>query len=332
MAKKYKQNLHCRPTAIGVIPWLWLPIVILTYSLCAISADKTAIDPVAVTTTTNPQIILLDIDYLSSLKETPTQKKEAFEEIITHTPKAKPKPVPKPIKPQAHTIDVAIIIDDLGYNKKQGLAAINLPGQLTFAVIPHSPNAKYLAIAAHKKQKELILHAPMSNIHNYPIGESGLTDTMSEADFNNALSDALASVPHISGVNNHMGSLLTQKRRPMEWTMKALKDRGLYFVDSRTTSHSVAWQTAQQFNVASLKRDVFLDHQRDTAFMDEQFERLISIAKRKGYAIAIAHPYPETIEYLEKNISRLKEHGITLKTASDVVNYHSPNKQQQAKM
>jgi len=77
---------------------------------------------------------------------------------------------------------------------------------------------------------------------------------------------------------------------------------------------------------------VFLDHQRDSTFINEQFERLITIAKRKGYAIAIAHPYPETIEYLEKNISRLKDHGITLKTASDIVNRHSPNRQQQAKM
>ncbi len=331
MAQTYKKNRFFRLMTICLIAWLGLPIMALAYSLSTISGGKATAGPITTEPKTSDlQIALLDRDYLSSLRKPPVIKKKPYKEIITRIPKVKSKQAP--IKLKKLSIDVAIIIDDIGYNKEQGLAAINIPGQLTFAVIPHSPNAKYLAIAAHKKQKELILHAPMSNIHNYPLGESGLTETMSEADFNAALSDALASVPHISGVNNHMGSLLTQKRRPMEWTMKTLKEHGLYFVDSRTTSESVAWQTAQQFNVASLKRDVFLDHQRDATFINEQFERLISIAKRKGYAVAIAHPYPETIEYLQNNIDRLKEHGITLKTASDVVNYHSPNKQQQAKM
>jgi polysaccharide deacetylase 2 family uncharacterized protein YibQ len=236
------------------------------------------------------------------------------------------------LTPQVIGADVAIIIDDLGYSKSLGLAAINIPGNLTYAIIPHSPYAKLLATSAHKKHKEIILHAPMSNIHNHPMGQSGLRDDMSEEDFANTLSDALASVPHITGVNNHMGSLLTQLQLPMEWTMKTLKTNGLYFIDSRTTPASVAWKTAQQFNIASLKRDVFLDHQRDNAFIEEQFERFISIAKRQGYAIAIGHPYPETIEYLKNNIHRLKAHGIRLKTASELVNLYSPNKHQQAKM
>jgi polysaccharide deacetylase 2 family uncharacterized protein YibQ len=228
--------------------------------------------------------------------------------------------------------DVAIIIDDIGYNRNQGLAAINIPGNLTFAIIPHSPYAKFLATTAHQQRKEIILHAPMSNIHNYPMGKSGLTEDMGEADFDSTLLDAMASVPHISGVNNHMGSLLTQMQRPMEWTMKTLKANGLYFIDSRTTSASVAWKTAQKYNIASLKRDVFLDHKRDNIFIAEQFDRFISIAKRNGYAIAIAHPYPETTQYLIDNIHRLKAHGIRLVSASELVNHYSPNKQQQAKM
>jgi polysaccharide deacetylase 2 family uncharacterized protein YibQ len=228
--------------------------------------------------------------------------------------------------------DVAIIIDDIGYNRNQGLAAINIPGNLTYAIIPHSPYAKFLATTAHQQRKEVILHAPMSNIHNHPLGKSGLTEDMGEAVFDSTLLDALASVPHISGVNNHMGSLLTQMQRPMEWTMKTLKANGLFFIDSRTTPASVAWKTAQKYNIASLKRDVFLDHQRDSIFIAEQFERFISIAKRNGYAIAIAHPYPETTKYLIDNIHRLEAHGIRLRSASELVNHYSPNKQQQAKM
>jgi polysaccharide deacetylase 2 family uncharacterized protein YibQ len=238
----------------------------------------------------------------------------------------------KDVGPQMIVADVAIIIDDIGYNKSQGLAAINIPGNLTYAIIPHSPHSKFLATAAHNKQKEIILHAPMSNIHNHPMGQSGLTNDMSKEHFDHTLLDALASVPYISGVNNHMGSLLTQMQRPMEWTMKTIKENGLYFIDSRTPPASIAWKTAQQFNIASLKRDVFLDHKRDSIFIAEQFERFINIAKRRGYAIAIGHPYPETIEYLKNNINRLKAHGIRLKIASELVNRHSPNKQQQAKM
>jgi polysaccharide deacetylase 2 family uncharacterized protein YibQ len=239
-----------------------------------------------------------------------------------------------PIKQRGQAVivaEVAIIIDDIGYNRSQGLAAINISGNLTYAIIPHSPYAKFLATTAHQQQKEVILHAPMSNIHDHPMGKSGLTEDMDEAAFDHTLLNAMASVPHIKGVNNHMGSLLTQMQRPMNWTMRTLKANGLFFIDSRTTSASVAWKTAQKYGIASLKRDVFLDHKRDSLFMAEQFERFINIAKGNGYAIAIAHPYPETIQYLINNIHRLQAHGIRLMPVSELVGRYSPNRQQQAK-
>ena len=234
---------------------------------------------------------------------------------------------------QHFPIEVAIIIDDLGYSRERGLAALDLPGDVTFAVIPHSPNARFLATQAQERDKEIILHAPMSNVHDYPIGELGLNDSMDEEAFNEALTEAIASVPYIRGVNNHMGSLLTQQPVPMKWMMSTLEQQGLYFVDSRTTSRSIAWKTAQEHNVPSLKRDVFLDHEQETSFIHEQFEHFIAIAKRRGYAIAIAHPYPETLAYLQQNLSRLAAEGITLVPASHLVYAHSPNRQQiQAKM
>lgn len=293
--------------------------------------DTNNVTPVT-NTSTSPQITILNKDFLSNIHDKTPTKKTNLDLIIKKTTTLDDNIENVDIEHQIIVAEVAIIIDDIGYNRSQGLAAINIPGNLTYAIIPHSPHAKSLAIAAYKMQKELILHAPMSNIHNYPMGQSGLTEEMSEEDFHNTLSNAIASVPYVIGVNNHMGSLLTQQQRPMEWTMKTLKAHGLYFIDSRTTPASVAWKTAQQFNIASLKRDVFLDHKRDSVFIAEQFERFISIAKRKGYAIAIAHPYPETIKYLENNINRLKVHGIRLRTASELVNHYSPNKQQQAKM
>ena len=107
----------------------------------------------------------------------------------------------------------------------------------------------------------------------------------------------------------------------------------LYFIDSRTTPQSVAWKTAQLNDVPSLKRDIFLDHERNYGFINAQFKQLIVVAKRRGYAIAIAHPYPETIAFLQEHVSRLSENGITLVPASQLVNRYSPNRQQiQARM
>jgi len=227
-----------------------------------------------------------------------------------------------------YVADVAIIIDDIGYSKHQGLNAIDLPGALTYAIIPHSPNAVFLAHYARENQKEIMLHAPMSNISDRPMGQSGLSEAMSEVDFTQVLTNAIDSVPFISGVNNHMGSLLTQKRLPMEWTMTALSKHGLYFIDSRTTSQSVAWLTAQQRNVPSLKRDVFLDHDRNPEAINDQFSEFIAIAKRRGYAIAIAHPYPETLTYLQQNLTRLASQGIRLVSASTLVKHYSPHQKQ----
>ena len=230
-------------------------------------------------------------------------------------------------------IEVAIIIDDMGYSKQRGLTALDLPGQLTYAFIPNSPNARFLAGEAKKRNKEIILHAPMSTVHNYPVGQSGLTEVMDRETFTSALNDAIESVPHISGVNNHMGSLLTQKHLPMKWIMQTLDARGLYFIDSRTTSQSVAWLTAQHHNVPSLQRDIFLDHERETHFIAQQFNQLVRVARRRGYAIAIAHPYPETLTYLQKHIHRLADENIELVPASSLVNKYSPNRRQvQAKM
>lgn len=223
-------------------------------------------------------------------------------------------------------IAVAIIIDDIGYNYAQGLKAMQLPGNITYAIIPHSPKATFFAQQAEKHQKETMLHAPMSTINHLPIGDYGLNESMSEGQFKSTLQSALSSLPNVKGLNNHMGSLLTQKNQPMAWVMEALKERQLYFVDSRTSAKSVAWDMAQQQGIPALKRDIFLDHEPNKPFIHRQFQQLILIAKRQGYAVAIAHPHPETIAYLEENLSVLASHNIRLVTASTLAKRLSPRK------
>ena len=116
-----------------------------------------------------------------------------------------------------------------------------------------------------------------------------------------------------------MGSLLTTLEPQMHWVMDEVKQRGLFFVDSRTTSDSVAWKVAQQRGIPSLRRDVFLDHERTTEFVHQQFMLTIEIAKRYGSAIAIGHPYPLTVEYLKLALPLLDEQGIRLVTASALI-------------
>lgn len=233
------------------------------------------------------------------------------------------KPAEEPIVNEQGTgngsIDIAIIIDDIGYNYTQGLKAIELPGDITYAIIPHSPKAEFFAEKAMQLHKEIMLHAPMSTINNTPIGEHGLSDQLGEELFKSTLQAALASLPNAKGLNNHMGSLLTQKNQPMTWVMEALKERQLYFVDSRTSAQSIAWDIAKQHGIPTLKRDVFLDHEPNTAFIHKQFQELIRIAKQQGYAVAIAHPYPETIAYLQNNLSVLLSQNINLVTVSALV-------------
>lgn len=224
---------------------------------------------------------------------------------------------------QASKAKIAIIIDDIGYSHKYGVAAMQLPGELTYAIIPNSPRADFFAQKAQQMNKEIMLHAPMSTIHNIPLGKSGLSETMDEADFKESLNASLDSLPAASGVNNHMGSLLTQKSLPMEWLMQALQARGLYFIDSRTTANSIAWSIAQEFNIPSLKRDIFLDHEPTSKFIDQQFKKLTAIAKKRGYAVAIAHPYKETITYLERHLPNLAQKNIDLVTISSLLSDHS---------
>lgn len=214
---------------------------------------------------------------------------------------------------------ITIIIDDLGNNLEYGMRALDLPGPVTFAVLPHSPYSQTLAAAAHRKGKEVMLHMPMDNQHNRPIGPGGLTAHLDRTTFNRHLIDAIESIPHLQGINNHMGSRLTQNPARMAWLMNALKDRSLYFVDSRTSINSVAGLIAQRSHIPTLDRDVFLDHDPSPEAINFQFKRLLAKAREQGSAVAIGHPYPSTLGYLENVIPKLDAMGVRLVSPSGLL-------------
>jgi hypothetical protein len=214
---------------------------------------------------------------------------------------------------------IIIIIDDLGDNLQAGLRTTRLPGEVTVAILPHTPNATTLAKEAHRHNKEVMLHMPMSNLHKRALGPGGLTPEMSQQQFLYTLRSALNAIPHLKGINNHMGSELTQLPPQMRWVMQELSCRDLYFVDSRTSPNSVAYQTAKQQDIAHLRRDVFLDHHREPEKIAAAFQQLLHVARKRGLAIGIGHPYPETLKELEKSIPKLATQGIALVKPSDIL-------------
>lgn len=224
--------------------------------------------------------------------------------------------ITRPSEPAAKLV---LIIDDIGYNAEAGVRAINLPGAVTYAVIPYTPHGQALAESAHRANKEVMLHAPMSNLSGMDLGQGGLTLQQNEEEFRQTLRLALDNIPHIKGLNNHTGSELTAAVQPMQWLMQELKQRGLYFVDSVTTRVSVAAATAEQSQVPSLRRHVFLDNVQTADAIDVEFKRALALAQKQGFAVAIGHPYPETLRYLESALPVLATQNIQLVSASSMI-------------
>ena len=151
------------------------------------------------------------------------------------------------------------------------------------------------------------MHQPMEPYPGPHVREveGTLRLDMQPSQFDRVLAATLASIPHIVGLNNHTGSILTQHAEPMGRVMQKLKREGLYFLDSRTTPGTVAHQTARTWSVPTITRDVFLDHDPDLESIDTQFARALKIARRKGHAVVIGHPHRTSLDFLRRRLQHL---------------------------
>lgn len=213
---------------------------------------------------------------------------------------------------------IAIIIDDLGYQLEAGRRAIQLPGPITFAVLPGTPHSHRLAEFAHDRGKEVLMHLPLEAV-NYEgaVEPGGITLDMSHDVFRATFANAIETVPYAVGVSSHRGSLLTRHPGHMAWLMQEISARdGLFFIDSYTTPESIALKVAAEEGVSATRRDVFLDHDRSVEAVARELERLKAMARRKGHAVAIGHPFPETLQVLERELPKLAAEGIELVTIS----------------
>jgi len=217
---------------------------------------------------------------------------------------------------------VAIIIDDLGNRLHDGERVIALPGQVTVSIMPYTPFAVRLARMAHRQAREVMLHLPMESMDERYLGRAGLSERMDQARFIETLSDTLDAIPDIRGVNNHMGSRLTQDGTRMGWLMAGLLRHGeLYFVDSRTRSKSQAEKVAREYGLEHASRDVFLDDDKSPAKLQKQWNHFLHLARAHGSAIAIGHPYPETIQFLQHALAGLDQAGVTLVPVSELIQW-----------
>ena len=215
---------------------------------------------------------------------------------------------------------ISIIIDDLGYHRLEGLRAIGLPGPVAYAILPHTPYASRLAGIAFQLDKEVLLHVPMESELDTALGPGALTTGMARADVKAVLDAGLAAVPHVSGMNNHMGSALTQEGRAMGWLMEWMSRNGdLYFVDSLTSSRSVALHSAREAGLRAIGRDVFLDANPDPEMIRKQFQRLIELARARGTGLAIGHPYPQTLGLLRSVLIKPSHYGVELVPVRELI-------------
>ena len=216
---------------------------------------------------------------------------------------------------------IALVIDDLGYNLSRARSLFSLNVPLTVSILPHHKFSRKVAQEAHQKSWEVILHLPMEPHKCDPkyLEENTLLIQMSEEEILSILDADLQDIPWVVGVNNHMGSLMLEDERSMSIILEELKNRGLYFLDSRTSQKSIGYKIAQKLGIPSAYRHVFLDHKKDLNYIEGQIDLLIEKTLKQGKAIGIGHLHPKTIKALKRAIPKFEEKGITLVTLSKVM-------------
>lgn len=238
-------------------------------------------------------------------------------------PSPAPRPVPPPLQgtlpPEVNGI--ALVLDDVGLRMDlvEEAAAV-LPKEVTFAVIPFQPASESSARFLHERGFPVILHLPMEPEDNgWRATPGSLLVGMPPDEVSRILDQDLKGVPFAEGVNNHMGSRATGDAELMDAVMADLKARGLYFLDSRTTTRTVAYDTARAHAVPSAYRAVFLDAEDATSAIIESMDHLMSRWEREGTVVAIGHLRPSTVALLAREVPKWREKGVRLLPLREVV-------------
>jgi uncharacterized protein len=215
---------------------------------------------------------------------------------------------------------LAIIIDDLGSDRAAAEAIFALGYPLTISVLPNHDHSLEIAEEAHRRGFQILLHLPMQSLTNETPEPQELHPGMAAREIAALLDQFLQNVPDAAGVNNHQGSQATADGALMDELMPILRDRHLFYVDSRTTAATVAFDTAQDFGVRSAFRNVpFLDDVAEVAAVRKQLEWALRGAREKGEAVAIGHPHTATLQALREVLPQAQAQGVRLVPVSELV-------------
>jgi polysaccharide deacetylase 2 family uncharacterized protein YibQ len=262
-----------------------------------------------------PKVIPPKTEKAKPVKETPvTQKTEPVkqkEKIVV----SKIDKIPLPLK------QVAIIIDDIGYDLAPVRELLKVDADITFAILPLCSHSREAAEMLHEAHKETLLHLPMEP-NSYPKEKPGngtLFTDMNSEELIFQLEKDLASVPYVSGVNNHMGSKFMADEDKLILIFNKLKKKKMFFIDSRTTANTKAFAAAEKVNMQMASRKVFLDNDRD---YNEIYKKLLEVTQNSSDVspvIIIGHPYPETIRAIKDASRVLREKGILVVPVSKLI-------------
>ena len=243
-----------------------------------------------------------------------------MEEIVDEPPIEVEKVPPEPIPPLRGII--GLIIDDFGYrNDDVSKGFLDIPAKLTFAVIPGHEHSRSFSKNAVSAGYEVIVHMPMENIgKTFGEEEFVLMNYFQDNELVRRVKEALGHIPEANGLNNHQGSRATETPRLMRLLAGVLKDENKFFIDSRTTTNTLAEETMRQFDVPTNRRNIFLDNELDEEKIYVQLIQLTDVAERKGIAIGIGHVKPQTLAVLKKHIPELQQKGFKFEFVSKLVN------------
>jgi hypothetical protein len=205
---------------------------------------------------------------------------------------------------------LALVIDDLGRSLEDldTLASFGVP--ITYAVLPFEVRTAEVVSELRRRGAEYLCHLPMEAQGGANPGPGALLLSMGHAELEAATRKALAAVPGALGVNNHMGSGIAANREAITAVVSVVAEEGLYFLDSRTTHETLGYTVAHQLGIPAAERQVFLDTRREREYIRGQFAQFLKAARTRGGAIAIAHPYPETLEVLAESVPRAVAEGF----------------------
>lgn len=209
---------------------------------------------------------------------------------------------------------MAIVIDDLGNNMKGTDAIMDIDVPITVAIMPFLPTTKQDAEAAHAAGHEVIIHMPMEPKKGLKkwLGPGALTSDLSDAEVRERVEAAIDQVPHAIGMNNHMGSKITEDERIMRIVLEVCKERNLFYLDSKTAYRSIVGKLAEELGVPYAENSLFLDDEHTAMHIHKQMQKAVELLQERPSTVIIGHVGPAgeyTAEELVKSIPNLQRYG-----------------------